>query len=498
MQHSIETPSSVQRKITITLEASEVNQELDKAIKQLSREIQLDGFRKGKVPASVIEKRFANDVKSTANDKIVNNNIQKILADNELNPISRINFAEIENNPHAEIKRNEAFQFACEFEVLPEIKLPDLDSLEVELPEPKPNMKELEAFTRRIRQTGAQLEPVTEDRLPQDYDVCTIDINGTLDGKDVPNMKGEKIQIQLNPDNTKEDKDIQDIVRTMKVGEEKTGKIIVADVYPDPAFRGREIDMHVKLHSLAMENLPALDEELATKFGFPSLAELDKFITENVMNQQLQKTKAEAQNKLNEKVLEGLEFDIPPSFIAAHKNEYLIEARNFLMKQQQSPKDTEESLKRMEAEAEVEAKKQAKAQAFFLALAFREKVQVSEQELQQYIYKAAQESGQDAKVIMERLYQTGGINDVNERLIAAKASELLYTRAKKIVVDEKGKPVAAPSADGTEEKTAKPKAAPKKKADDAEAKPKAAAEKKSDDVEAMPKATKAKKTEEKA
>ncbi len=511
MQHSIETPSSVQRKITITLDANEVNQELDKAIRQLSRDIQLDGFRKGKVPASVIEKRFASDVKSTANDKLVNNNIQKILKDNDLNPISRINFAEIENNPHAEVKRNESFQFACEFEILPEITLPDLDNLEVELPEPKPDMMELEAFTRRIRQTGAKLEPLTEDRLPQDFDVCVIDINGTLDGKEVPNMKGEKIQIQLNPFNNKEDKDIQDLVRTMKVGEEKTGKIIVADLYPDPAYRGREIDMHVKLHSISVEELPPLDEELATKFGFPSLAELDKFITENVMSQQFQKTKMNAQNKLNEKVLEKLEFDLPPSFLAAHKNEYLIEARNFLMKQQQSPKDTEEALKRMEAEAEVEAKKQAKAQTFFLALAFREKVQVSEQELQQYIFKAAQESGQDAKVIMERLYQTGGINDVNERLIASKAAELMYTRAKKIVVDANGKPVAppvvgeeAPKAKATAKKKAesadteaKPKAAAKKKTDDGEAKPKAT-KKKAEDGEAKPKTTKAKKTEEKA
>ncbi len=497
MQHSIENPSSVQRKITITLDASEVNQQLDKAIKELSKNIQLDGFRKGKVPASVIEKRFAQDVKASANDKLVNDNVTKILDDNDLHPISRINFAEIKDNKNAEIKRNEAFTFACEFEVLPEIKLPDLDSLEIELQEPSPDMAELDAFTRRIRQTGASLEPLKEDRLPIDFDVCTIDINGTLDGKEVPNMQGEKIQIQLNSNNAKEDKDIQDLVRTMKVGEEKTGKIIVADVYPDPAFRGREIDMTVKLHEVQVENLPPLDEELATKFGFPSLAELDKFITDNVMNQQLQKSKTEAQAKLNEKIIDKLDYEIPPSFLAQHKNEYLIEARNFLMKQQQSPKDTEEAMKRMEAEAEVEAKKQAKTQTFFMAVAFQEKITVSQQELQQYILKAAQESGQDPKMIMDRLYQTGGINDVNERLIAAKAAEHVYSRAQKIMVNAKGKPVKAKD---DAEKPAK--AAPKKKAESTEEKPaKAAPKKKAETAEKAPakpkatKTTKAKKTD---
>ncbi len=463
MQHSIETPSSVTRKLIINFEADDVNKFLDTAIKQISKSVDLPGFRKGKVPANIIEKKYFEDVRSRATDEMINSNIQKILAEADLHPISRIETVEIEGNEANEVKRDAPFNFACSFEVLPEMKLPEFSELEVTLPEAMPDPKEFEALTHRIKQTGATLEPVEEAREPQDGDICLIDVDGTFEGKPVPGMKGENIQIQIKSDIPNAETDVQQIVRTMKAGETTNGKIKVSEEYPDPTYRGLEIDMNVKLHSISKEILPELDDEFAKRFGFENLAGLNGFITENVMTQQLQKIKADAQAQLMDSILEKLDFEVPPSLIAQHKHEQLMEARNFLASQGQDAQGVSETISRMEAEAEEEAIKHAKAQTFLLAIAYREKLNISENEVQQYIYQAAQQSGQDPKVIMERLYQNGAINDVSERLLASKASELVYAKANKVIVDKDGNKVEPKTPEDFE-------ASIKKVADEAEAK----------------------------
>ncbi len=451
MQHTIEIPTSVKRKLILNFTKEDVDKYLDAAIKQVAKSVDIPGFRKGKVPANIIEKRYSEEVIARANDQMINSNIQASLAKEDLHPISRIEAVEIEGNENNELKRGSAYDFACTFEVLPAITLPEYSDLEVTLPEATPDPKEFENLIHRIKQTGASLEPVEEARNPEDGDICLIDVDGTFEGKPVPGMKGENIQIQIRSDIPNAETDVQQIVRTMMVGESKNGKIKVTEEYPDPTYRGLEIDMNVKLHSISKENLPELDEEFAKRFGFDGLEGLNNFVTENVMTQQLQKIKADAQAKLMDDILEKLEFEIPPSLIAQHKHEQLMEARNFLASQGQDSKEMSETIARMEAEAEVEAAKHAKAQTFLLALAYKEKLSVSENELQEYIYKAAQDTRQDPQVIMERLYQNGAINDVSERLLASKAAEMLYARVNKVIVDKDGNKVEPKTAEDFEE-----------------------------------------------
>ncbi len=441
MQHTIENKTSVERKITFNFDAEEVNSYISNAVKELAKTVSLDGFRKGKVPANVIEGKFPHDVQSRANDALVNQNIQKILKENEINPISRIQFVEIEGNEENVLAKNKAYTFAVSFEVLPEIELPVLEELSIDQLEAEVSTEDLNAFSRRIRQTSAELVVIEEERLTQDYDICTVDVEASFEGTPIPGLKGDAIQIQLKPDADPLSQEIEAIIRTMKVNEEKTGKIKLPDTYPDPNYRNTEVDMKIKLHSISEEKLPELDEELVKKFGFEDMDKFNIFMYDNIITQQKQKIKTETQNALLDKVLEGLDYEIPPSFIAAHKNEYMIEARNFLMKQGQDPKEMAEALKRMEEDSDVEARKQAKAQVFLLAIAFNEKVVISEQELQNYIARAAQETGQDPKEVIERLYQSGNINDVHERLMAAKALDIVYNKAKKNPVDKDGKPI---------------------------------------------------------
>ena len=174
MAHSIEVLSPVSRKISVTVPAEEVNAALNAAAREVGASVTLPGFRKGKAPASVIEKRFAREVISRATETLVEQRVADILKEEDLKPMSRLDFE------GDQITRGKDLAFTFTFETLPDdIKLPeDLSVLSVEMGSSEATEEEVAAFTQRLLKSTATLEEVKESRLPENGDIVTIDVDG--------------------------------------------------------------------------------------------------------------------------------------------------------------------------------------------------------------------------------------------------------------------------------------------------------------------------------
>ncbi len=437
MDHTIEELSPVKRKISISVPAAGVNAILDATIRNFGQDLSLDGFRKGKVPPKVIESRFGEEIINRATDTLVNMQVSSLLEEKNINPITRIQFE------GEKIARDTDFSFSFSFEILPEIPLPEnLEELSVEVQGPDLKPEDVEAITRRLRQAMATLEEVTENRLPQDGDVVLVDVDGTFEGKPVPGMKADNFLMQLK--SSENPMEVDTIIRKLHVGETLNDTLICPEDYPDPTLRGKNLDVKVTLHKIQTEVPAEMDEEFAKRVGFEDLGKMRKAIFEQALNNKLTEVKAAGQKKLLDSILEPLDFPLPESMVNNMLAEYLNEARVFLQRQGIDPETMTETLKNMRDEGLEQAKAQAKIQAFLLSLAFRENIKVSEQEADRQIREMASESGQDYLKLRDQLWQTGLIHDVQERIMAGKAMDLLYNKAKKIVVDENGTPLPPP------------------------------------------------------
>lgn len=258
-------------------------------------------------------------------------------------------------------------------------------------------------------------------------------------------MKVDNYTMQLRePKEGEKEGEIDAVILTLKPGQEGEGTMIMPEEHPDPGLRGKEARFKVKLHSISKENLPTMDDELAKRVGFQDEAQMRKIILDQAMNSKLRDVKSKGQNKLLESVIDSLDYPLPESLVSLHLNEYLAEARNQMMRQGADGNAMNESLERMREEGLVQARVQAKSQAFLMALAFREGIEVSENDVNRQIYQMAQESGQDFQKLAEAFYQSGRMDDLQERILASKALDFMYAKAKKIVVDKDGKPVAPP------------------------------------------------------
>lgn len=440
MEHSVETVSPVQRNITASVPAADVDRAIDKAIRRFGADLTLPGFRKGKVPAKVLEKRFGGEICARAADALVNEAIEEILDKEKLRPMSRIRF----EGEAAQAERGKDFSFGFSFEVLPaDIKLPeDLSALEVEVENAEVLPAELEELTGRVLRAMAHLEDVTENRLPQDADVVLVDIDGEFEGKSVDGMKAENYLMQLNaPGEGEKMSELDTLIRTLHAGEEGEAPMVCPDIFPVEELRGKTITIKCKLHKISREVLPDLDDETAKKAGFPDAETLRKAIAEQAANNKIRTVRSAAQQKLLESLLDSQDFPLPETLVNTYLNEYLAAAHNDMVRKGMDQKAVAGALEGMKEEGMVEARMQAKAQAFLMALGRREGIQVSDMDVDRQIYQMAQESRQDFRKLRETAWQNGMAHELQNRILAAKALDLMYGKAKKNVLGADGKPL---------------------------------------------------------
>ena len=433
MAHSIEVVSPVSRKISVTVPAEEVNAALNAAAREVGASVTLPGFRKGKAPVSVIEKRFAGEVLSRASETLVERRVADILKEEDIKPLSRLDY----NGD--QITRGKDFNFSFSFETLPDdIRLPeDLSALSVEMDSSEATEEEVEAFTRRLLKRTAPLEEVKEARLPENGDIVTIDVDGDVEGKSVPGMKVENYSIQLSePAEGKELSELDNIIRGLHAGEEGTGTMVCPEDHIDESLRGKTVNLRVKLNKISREILPELDEDYAKKLGFPDLAALKKMLADQASHNKVASARSAAEQKLIASALEGQDFPLPEAVVKNQQVEYENEIREYLSQQGLDKAAIDESVKNMEGEIRTRGEERARVQVFLTALARREKLEVSAQEVDMQIMQMAREYKQDFRKLREALYQNGAVNDIQDRMLNSKAMSLMFDKAQKVAPAE--------------------------------------------------------------
>lgn len=451
MSHNIENVSSTKRKITVNIEAKEVNNSINSTIQEYGKSLNLNGFRKGKVPASVIEKRFGEEVYNYATENLINATINKILEEEKIRPVSRVHF---ENQEDAKkLTRDNDFEFTCSFDVLPEIDLPkDFSEYSVNVESAEASQEEIDNFTTQIRRSMATLEDVNEVRNPVDGDVLLVDVEGMYEGTPVPGMGAQNFLMQLSDNKDATNKEIDTLVRTAKPGEEVKGTMVCPDDYANADFRGKTIDITIKLHKIHKQILPELDEEFAKKVGFNDVATLKEAIETQVKQSKAAHVKSTAQQELIDTVLEKYNYELPASMVQKALSNYMMEARNHLGQQNIDPEEMLKALASLKEDGQKIAEKQTKEHVFLLAIAYRENFVVSGQEIDMYVRQLAMETRQSYEQVRDHVLQSGMIQDIQERLMAGKALDLMFDQAKHVEV-----------ASATPEKAEKPKKTTKAK-----------------------------------
>jgi trigger factor len=428
MAVNVETLDKLERRITLTLAADTIQNEVQSRLKRLSRTVKADGFRPGKVPMSVVAQRYGYSVQyEVMNDK-VGQAFQQATNEAKLRVAGPPKITEKEGAPEGEIA------FDATFEVYPEVKLGDLSTAEVEKITAEVSEAAIDKtldILRKQRRTFAQ-RPAAEDA--QEGDRVTIDFEGKIDGVPFEGGKAENFQFLIGEGQMLETFD--KAVRGMKAGESKTFPLQFPEDYQGKDVAGKEADFLVTLKKIEQQHLPEVNEAFAKSLGITDgtveglRADVKKNLEREVKFRVLARNKASVMDAL----VKVSELDVPKALVANETERMIASARADLKKR--GVKDADNAP--IPAELfQPQAEKRVRLGLVVAELVRQNNLQARPEQLQAHIEELSQSYEKPSEVVRWYLGDRQRMAEVEAVVIENNVADFVLSKAK---VTEKSLP----------------------------------------------------------
>ena len=258
MHVSVETVSSLERRMTVGLPADRIDAEVDKRLQRAAHDVRLDGFRRGKVPMKVVRQRFGIGVRQEVLGELINQAYFEAVQQEKLQPAGM---------PSIEAKGGEAagkdFEFIATFEVFPELELADLGKVSVIRLQGEVTEADIDKTIENLRQQQTKFDPV--ERAAQTGDQVMIDYEGFKGGE--PFAGGQAANSPLLLGAGQMIPGFEDGIVGMKSGEEKVLALAFPEDYHSEDLKGQAVEFRIKLNTVSEKRLPELDDEFFKRFG---------------------------------------------------------------------------------------------------------------------------------------------------------------------------------------------------------------------------------------
>ncbi len=411
MKSAVETLSPTRVKLIVEVPFEELKPELDKAYKSIAASVNIPGFRKGKVPSRIIDQRFGRGmVVQEAVNEALPRFYQEAAEAQELKVIGRPE-VEVTAVPMTD---GEDFEFTVETEVRPEIELPELEGIAVQVDDVEVSDDDVEERLAALRQRFGAVVGV--ERAVEDGDLVTLDLSATIGETEIDAVEG--ISYEMGSGNMLPGMD--EALLGMSAGDTKTFTAPLAG----GEHEGEDADCTVTVQAVKVRELPELDDEFAQLASpFDTLAELK----DDLRSQAAQAKKFDQGVQARDKVLQHLldVTDIPvPDGIVKEEVDAHLEGENRL--------DDDEH----RAEVDESTRKALKAQFLLDALAEKLEVEVGQPELIEYLIMSAQQYGMDPNQFAQAVDSQGQIGAMVGEVARRKALAAVLEKAK--VTDASG------------------------------------------------------------
>ena len=396
-------------KVEATIQNSDIEQRSEKIAKNLSKTMDIPGFRKGKVPVAIVKKRYgqqiAQDAEAELVREILDNALQELGIDKE-QMLGEPRFTKYE-------KGEEVIELELEIGIRPEIDLEGYEELVPTYEEPEVTDEEVQKRLEELAESVAQFREVEEDRGVQDGDLVVIDFKGMLDdGSEIPGGSAQNFELRVGSGQFIPGFEEQLI--GMKKGETKTIEVTFPEDYPNKDLAGKKAKFEVTLHTIKEKEPIEIDDELAKKMlpqnPDANLDTLKEEIRKQLMSEKLSKLyNEELKPQLMEALVEKYEFDLPKNIVEQEIDVQLNnKAAGMSQEEIKELRENKEKLEELKKELEPEAKKSVKATFIVDALAKKEGIEVQDEEVVQTIYYEALQMGRNPQEILEA-YQKQGL-----------------------------------------------------------------------------------------
>jgi len=421
--------------ISATIKAETIEKNLNKLAKEAAKTMDIQGFRKGKVPVAIVKNRYAEKLTQDAEGEAIRSLLTKSLEELNIKNSDIIGepaITKFDKEDNGDIKVE--ITLSCK----PTIELGDYKSFLPEIEDKEVTDEEIDERINKIAAQSSTFAKVEDDREVKSGDFTLIDFEGFKDGVAFDGGKAQKHSLEIGSNSFIPG--FEDQVIGMKAGEEKDITVTFPENYQAKDLAGAEVVFKVKLHEIQEKVAPEINDDLAKKIlgkkedEEATVEELREKVAEQI---KMEKTGVYYNEELKpaylETLVEKLDFAIPTSVLEQEVNQALNnKVREMSEDELNKLKEDQDKIEEMRKEATPDATKSVKATFIVDALAKEEKVDVSDQEVTQTLYYEAMMQGQDGQALIKQYEEAGYLPAIKMSMIEQKViTQLLDEKAGK-------------------------------------------------------------------
>lgn len=425
MRVEVEALEDTQVKLEIEVPPEKVDTALQEAYQTLRTYVSMPGFRKGRVPLSLIKSRFQEHINSEVIREVVFPAYEDALYTKRLVPLTQPTFEPPLEK--IEVVENQPIVFTAIVNVKPTISVPGYDEIETDKSAVDVPRQDVEDYIAKLQLQSATFEPIEEERVVEETDCVRIDWIYRLEGEEIEGESG--IDVDLDLTFSELNADLKSGLIGMKVGETKYIPVTIDDNHPVASMKGNEVVYEVDLHAITVKQLPNLDDEFAKDLGYENYTQLHGVIWNNLVEEERMVQQNKQKQEILEQLIEKTDIEIPEDLVEEYVDKTIQNVHKQLNAEGRTAEEAGIDLDKLPSEVRRDVIQQTKQNWIFEEIAELENITVSDDELEWEIRRAAEQMNRDAQKYAELLKTNNRFEDFRTQLQHEKIYQFLIEKS---------------------------------------------------------------------
>jgi len=413
------------REVKIEAPVEEVDKAFARVVREYKKYAKIPGFRAGKVPESVVRRRFAEQIRKDVIEQLLPERFRAAITAAGVVPISEPQLSGLT------LEEGKALEGAAVFEVIPSFSIDGYQDVVVPKPTVEATEEEFQQELTQLRESRATVEPVEEDRPLVDGDWAQISYSGQVqDAEDAeaPPVAGQDSLVEIGGKETLPA--FTEALRGAKAGQQLKVEVVYPVDYTEAKLAGKTVAYDLEVKAIKKRTLPELNDEFAKELGdYENLAALEARIREHLLAGKQRRSEQEVREALFAALNEKVQFPIPESLVQQQIDARLDRGLRALAAQGMNADMMRKlDFTRLRTAQRDSALSEVKTSLVLDRIADAENVSVTDEEVDHEIYLAALQSREPVETLRARLTQDGGLARIREQLRREKTASLLYQR----------------------------------------------------------------------
>ncbi|MEO0549404.1 MAG: trigger factor [Pseudomonadota bacterium] len=394
---SVETSEGLSRSYKVSVSAADLQQRLTDRIEEIRPQMNLKGFRPGKVPASHVRKMYGKDLMGEVVQALVQEKTAKTIEDADIRPAGQPEM-QMESDMEEVLDGKADLTFNMNVDIMPDFEPADVKKLKLTKPVAEVNDAEIDERLAQIAESNQQYDKRAKTAKARQDDAVVMDFLGKMDGEAFEGGAAEGHTLVLGSDSFIPG--FEDQLIGAKAGDELEVKVDFPEDYQAEHLAGKPAVFEVKIHEVRAPKTPEINDEFAKGLGLEDLDKLKELVTEQIQNEFSAASRSKAKRALLDVLDDKHDFDLPPKMVDTEFNQIWQQLQQEMDAGRTAEEDKDKSEDELKAEYRTIAERRVRLGLVLAEIGREAEIQITESEVQQALINEARNfPGQERQVI---------------------------------------------------------------------------------------------------